>query len=336
MSLISAPSLPLPELDGRARDIFRRIVESYLETGDPVGSTTLSQAAARSGLKLSPASIRNSMQDLARLGLLGSPHTSAGRAPTHAGLRLFIDGLLEVGDLAESEQRAIEARLFAKSRSLEEALNEASALLSGLASGAGVVTAPARDGGVKHVEFVALGPDQTLAVMVFEDGSVENRLMTHPPGLTPSALAEASNFMNSRLRGRTLAEAGAETRAELEAARRELDQTAARLVEDGLAAWSGGVEAEPRHRRPEPLADLLRQFRELRLGLLIDLMTGAADDLDVDLPRGLVEALIMLVADEAADDRTHQRDRVEAGLDAGQLRLVGCRAAGCSEREPAR
>ena len=244
MSLISAPSLPLPELDGRARDIFRRIVESYLETGDPVGSTTLSQAAARSGLKLSPASIRNSMQDLARLGLLGSPHTSAGRAPTHAGLRLFIDGLLEVGDLAESEQRAIEARLFAKSRSLEEALNEASALLSGLASGAGVVTAPARDGGVKHVEFVALGPDQTLAVMVFEDGSVENRLMTHPPGLTPSALAEASNFMNSRLRGRTLAEAGAETRAELEAARRELDQTAARLVEDGLAAWSGGVEAE--------------------------------------------------------------------------------------------
>ena len=244
MSLISAPSLPLPELDGRARDIFRRIVESYLETGDPVGSTTLSQAAARSGLKLSPASIRNTMQDLARLGLLGSPHTSAGRAPTHAGLRLFIDGLLEVGDLAESEQRAIEARLFAKSRSLEEALNEASALLSGLASGAGVVTAPARDGGVKHVEFVALGPDQTLAVMVFEDGSVENRLMTHPPGLTPSALAEASNFMNSRLRGRTLAEAGAETRAELEAARRELDQTAARLVEDGLAAWSGGVEAE--------------------------------------------------------------------------------------------
>ncbi len=244
MSLLSTPALPLPELDGRARDIFRRIVESYLETGEPVGSATLSQAAALSGLKLSPASIRNTMHDLAQLGLLGSPHTSAGRAPTHAGLRLFIDGLLEVGDLAEAEQRNIEARLFAKSRSLEEALNEASSILSGLASGAGVVTAPARDGGVKHVEFVSLGPDQTLAVMVFDDGSVENRLMTHPPGLTPSALAEASNFMNSRLRGRTLAEAGAEARTELEAARRELDQTAARLVEEGLAAWGGGGEAE--------------------------------------------------------------------------------------------
>ena len=244
MSLLSTPALPLPELDGRARDIFRRIVESYLETGDPVGSATLSQGMTLSGFKLSSASIRNTMHDLAQLGLLGAPHSSAGRAPTHAGLRLFIDGLLEVGDLGEAEQRAIEVRLYAKSRSLDEALTEASSILSGLASGAGVVTAPARDGGVKHVEFVALSPDQTLAVMVFEDGSVENRLMPHPPGLTPSALTEASNFMNSRLRGRTLGEAGLEARGELDAARRELDQTAARLVEQGLAAWGGGGEAE--------------------------------------------------------------------------------------------
>jgi len=268
MSLLSTPALPLPELDGRARDIFRRIVESYLETGEPVGSATLSQAMSLSGLKLSSASIRNTMQDLAQLGLLGSPHTSAGRAPTHAGLRLFIDGLLEVGDLGEGERRAIEARLFSKSRSLEEALNEASAILSGLASGAGIVTAPARDGGVKHVEFVALSPDQTLAIMVFEDGSVENRLMPHPPGLTPSALAEASNFMNSRLRGRTLGEAGAEARAELEAARRELDQTAARLVEDGLAAWSGGGDTDRAlivRGRANLLADSAADLEQVRM-----------------------------------------------------------------------
>ena len=240
MSLLSTPALPLSELDGRARDIFRRIVESYLETGEPVGSRTLSET----GLQLSPASIRNTMQDLTQLGLLGAPHTSAGRVPTHAGLRLFVDGLLEVGDLGETERRAIESRLYAKSRSVEDALNEASAILSGLAAGAGVVMAPARDGGVKHVEFVALSAAQTLAVMVFEDGSVENRIMPQQPGLTPSALAEASNFMNARLRGRTLAEAGAEARTELDAARRELDQAAARLVESGLAAWSGGAEPD--------------------------------------------------------------------------------------------
>ena len=239
MSLLSTPALPLSELDGRAREIFRRVVESYLETGEPVGSRTLSEAG---GLKLSPASIRNTMQDLTQLGLLGAPHTSAGRVPTHAGLRLFVDGLLEVGDLGDAERHAIESRLYAKSRSVEDALNEASAILSGLAAGAGVVMAPARDGGVKHVEFVSLSADQTLAVMVFEDGSVENRIMRHAPGLTPSALAEAGNFMNARLRGRTLTEAGAEVRIELESARRELDQAAARLVESGLAAWSGGPQ----------------------------------------------------------------------------------------------
>jgi heat-inducible transcriptional repressor len=241
----AVPSASLSELDGRARDIFRRIVEQYLETGEPVGSRTLSRA----GVSLSPASIRNTMQDLTALGLLGAPHTSAGRLPTHAGLRLFVDGLLEVGDLAEDDRRAIEARLYAKGRSFDEALNEASAILSGLAGGAGVVVAPVRDGGVKHVELVSLGADQTLAVMVFEDGVVENRLMKRPAGVTPSALAEASNFLNAHLRGRTLGEAGAEARAELELARRELDETAARLVEDGLAAWGGvGDGANPQDR----------------------------------------------------------------------------------------
>ncbi|WP_269715027.1 heat-inducible transcriptional repressor HrcA [Caulobacter sp. NIBR2454] len=236
----AAPTLSLSDLDSRARDIFRHVVETYLETGEPVGSRTVSKG----GVHLSPASIRNTMQDLTHLGLLGAPHTSAGRLPTHAGLRLFVDGLLEVGDLAEEERRTIDARLFAKGGSFEDVMNEASAILSGLAGGAGVVSAPVRDAGVKHVEFIALGSDQALAVMVFEDGTVENRLMRRPVGLTPSALTEASNFLAARLAGRTLAETRLEMRSELDRARRELDETAARLVEDGLAAWSGGEDAD--------------------------------------------------------------------------------------------
>jgi heat-inducible transcriptional repressor len=227
-------------LDERARDIFRRVVETYLETGEPVGSRTVS----RGGVHLSPASIRNTMQDLTELGLLAAPHTSAGRLPTHAGLRLFVDGLLEIGDVGEDERRAIETALTGRGRNFEEALDHASVLLSGLAGGAGIVMAPARDYGVKHVEFVALGPDQALAVMVFEDGAVENRLMKTPPGLTPSALQEASNFLNARLRGKTLMEAKSEIGGELDQARRALNATAARLVEDGLAAWTGESPGE--------------------------------------------------------------------------------------------
>ncbi len=235
---VSGPTLL--QLDARARDIFRRVVETYLETGEPVGSRTVSKG----GLQLSPASIRNTMQDLTQLGLLEAPHTSAGRFPTHIGLRLFVDGLMELGEIGEEERREIEGRMAGRGRGLEEALDEATALLSGLAGGAGVVVTPSRDAGVKHVEFVALGADQALVVMVFDDGSVENRLMPRPAGLTPSALQEASNFLNARMGGRTLAEAKAEVGAELERSRRELDTATARLVEDGLAAWGGGEGME--------------------------------------------------------------------------------------------
>lgn len=235
-----APTPTLTDLDDRARDIFRRVVEAYLETGEPIGSRTLS----RGGIQLSPASIRNTLQDLAQLGLLDSPHSSAGRLPTHAGLRLFVDGLLEVGDVGEAEKREIDARLSVRGRSFEDALNEASGILSGLAGGAGIVVSPVREAGVKHVEFVALGPDQALAVMVFDDGQVENRLMRLAPGLTPSALLEASSFLGARLKGRTLTETRSEMRVELDRARRELNETAARLVEDGLAAWGGGEDAD--------------------------------------------------------------------------------------------
>ncbi len=236
----TGPAAGLTALDARARDIFRRVVETYLETGEPVGSRTVS----RGGVQLSPASIRNTMQDLTLAGLLAAPHTSAGRIPTHAGLRLFVDGLLEIGDIGTEERREIDGRLAGRGKGFEEALDEATSLLSGLAGGAGIVATPIRDAGVKHVEFVALGPDQALAVLVGDDGSVENRIMTLAAGVTPSTLQEASNFLNARLRGRPLAEARSEMGAELAAARQELNAAAARLVEDGLAAWSGGPDRE--------------------------------------------------------------------------------------------
>jgi heat-inducible transcriptional repressor len=238
MIIDSSASLQL--LDQRARDIFRSVVETYLETGEPVGSRTVS----RGGVHLSPASIRNTMQDLTLAGLLAAPHTSAGRIPTHAGLRLFVDGLLEIGDLGREERREIDARLAGRGRGFEEALNEASVLLSGLAGGAGIVASPVRHAGVKHVEFVALGSGQALAVLVADDGTVENRLMPLAAGVTPSTLQEASNFLNARLKGRLLSEARQEMGAELATAKKELDAAAARLVEDGLAAWSGGADRE--------------------------------------------------------------------------------------------
>lgn len=223
-------------LSERSREIFRGIVEAYLETGEPVGSRTLSQ---RLSLSLSAASIRNVMADLEQMGLLIAPHTSAGRMPTEAGLRMFVDGLLEIGELAEEERQAIEGRLAASGRSLDEALQDASQLLSGLSRCAGLVFAPKLDVPLKHIEFVSLGPSKALVILVTEDGAVENRVIGMPGGLTPSALQEATNYLNSRLRGRTLDEARAIISSELEARRTELDQIAARVIEAGLATWSG-------------------------------------------------------------------------------------------------
>lgn len=237
------PASPLAALDLRAREIFREIVEAYLASGEAVGSRTLS----RRGVNLSPASIRNVMSDLAELGLLEAAHSSAGRAPTVTGLRLFVDGLLQVGELSEAERRLIEAGLAGSGRSSDEILAQASDLLSGLAGGAGMVSTPARDARVRHVEFIHVGPSslgtrlttQVLAIIVDEDGMVENRLFNLPNGLGASSLIEATNYLNTRLRGRTLSEAREDALAEVAAGRAALDMAAASLVRAGLAEWTG-------------------------------------------------------------------------------------------------
>src|SRR5712691_4544011 len=185
------------ELAGRPREVFRHLVEAYLTSGEPVGSRTLSQ---RLPLALSPASIRNVMADLESMGLLYAPHTSAGRAPTEKGLRLFVDGLLEIGELAPDERVAIEARMSGSGRAVEDVLTQATSLLSGLSNCAGLVVSSKQDSALKHIEFVAVAPGKALVVMVSEDGQVENRLIDTPVGLPPSALGEASNYLNARLR----------------------------------------------------------------------------------------------------------------------------------------
>lgn len=226
----------LASLDQRSREIFRELVEAYLETGEPIGSRTLSR---RTGLSLSAASIRNTLQDLASLGLLDAQHAMAGRRPSQMGLRFFIDSLLEVGDLTEDERREIDGQVAQAGRSREDVLNAASELLSGLAGGAGLVLSPGREAPVKHMELVAIGAGQSLLVLVYEDGQVENRLLTAPPGLTPAAMAEASSYLNARFKGKTIAEARAAVTEALERDRAALDATAASLVKSGLADWSG-------------------------------------------------------------------------------------------------
>ena len=237
------PPADLSTLDARAREIFREIVEAYLTTGEPVGSRTLSR---QGGVGLSAASIRNTMADLVALGLLDSPHAMAGRRPTQQGLRFFVDSLLQLGDLAEDEKREIDARIGSAGSDPQEVLGAASELLSGLAGGAGLVVTPERDAPVRHAEIMGIGPGQALLVLVFEDNQVENRLINTPPDMPPGALAEAANYLNARFKGRTLAEARAAANEALARDRAALDQAAAKLVESGLAEWSG---EDPMHGR---------------------------------------------------------------------------------------
>src|SRR5262249_44884142 len=192
---------PIRRLNEPSRDIFRLVVDGYRGTGEPIGSRTLSR---RLGQNLSPATIRNVMADLEEVGLLYAPHTSAGRLPTELGLRFFVHGLLEIGRLAEDERRSIDSLCMTRGKSLPQALEEATSALSGLSHCAGIVVVPNQDRPLKHIEFVHLGPRRALVVLVTEDGLVENRVIEVPHGLPPAALISASNYLNSRLIGRTI------------------------------------------------------------------------------------------------------------------------------------
>ncbi|CAN5669120.1 heat-inducible transcriptional repressor HrcA [soil metagenome] len=233
----SSPSATpsLAELSDRSREVFRTLVETYLATGEPVGSRTLSRSLTEG---VSAATVRNVMQDLELLGLLDAPHVSAGRVPTQLGLRLFVDGILEIGDVSMSERDEIERSLTGEEPDLAQVLEREGTLLSGLTRSASLVLSPKSGSPIRHIEFVALAPDRVLVVLVTADGQVENRIFAPPAGLTPSAMRAAANFLNAVLEGRTLGEMRTTVAAETARRRAELDELSQSLIEKGLAVWA--------------------------------------------------------------------------------------------------
>ena len=233
----------LEEMNNRSREVFRRVVEGYLTDGEPVGSRTLSREFSED---ISAATIRNVMQDLEFLGLLGSPHTSAGRIPTQLGLRMFVDGILEVSEVDKNDRKKIDKIVSDETNQVEDILDDISTTLSGVTQGASLVLTPKREAPIKHVEFLPLSTSQALVVLVFADGHVENRLFKPPPGQTPSSMKEAANFLNAIMEGNTLSEAKKLIKNEIDFRRQELDTLARDLVKNGLALWE---DTEERHER---------------------------------------------------------------------------------------
>ena len=180
----------LEELNDRSREVFRRVVETYLATGNPVGSRTITRNMSE---EVSAATVRNVMQDLEYLGLLDSPHVSAGRVPTQEGLRLFVDGFLEVDQVAFNDREMIDATVNSNFDDVATALDKIGSALSGVTRSASLVLAPKHEAPIRHIEFVSLGHDRALVVLVFADGHVENRIFTPPPGQTPSSMREAAS-----------------------------------------------------------------------------------------------------------------------------------------------
>jgi len=226
-------------MNERSREVFRRVVEGYLETGAPVGSRTLTRSLSE---QVSAATIRNVMQDLEHLGLLGSPHVSAGRVPTQIGLRMFVDGILEVGDVTREDRQTIDQTIGNKQQDVNTLLDRVGSALSGMTRGASLVLTPKQEAPIKHIDFVSLSRERALVVLVFADGRVENRLFTPPMGQTPSSMREAANFLNAIAEGHTLSEMGAVIKREIAARRSEIDGLAAELVESGFATWENEGE----------------------------------------------------------------------------------------------
>ncbi|MDP6262937.1 MAG: heat-inducible transcriptional repressor HrcA [Rhodospirillales bacterium] len=296
----------ISKLNERSREIFRHIVDSYIETGEPIGSRTLARRMSRS---LSPATIRNVMADLEDAGLLCAPHISAGRLPTDAGLRLFVDGILEVGNLTEAERQSIDGQCSASGTSVEGLLEEATSVLSGLSKCAGLVMAPKAESPLRHIELVSLSPGRAMVIMVTENGVLENRIIETPNHLPPSALVEATNYLSARMVGHTLSEVYDQIMAELEGHRAQLDELTSRVVETGLATWAAGEN--------DGILIIRGQAN------LLDDVTAAAD---LEQIRSLFEALetkeTMLKLLSLAD--TAESVQIFIGADNQLFGLAGC------------
>jgi len=245
------------EMTERSREVFRRVVEAYLESGDPVGSRTITRDFSE---KLSAATIRNVMQDLEYMGLLDSPHISAGRIPTQRGLRMFVDGVLEMGSPNPNDLEKIESTVNEQDADLNSLLDKIGSALSGVTQGASLVLAPKQEAPIKHIEFIHLAHDRALVVLVFSDGQVENRLFTPSPGQTPSSMREAANFLNALIEGKTLSDLRRDIENQITAKKKQLDHLARSLVEDGIAIWTSNT-AQPERLIVRGRANLLAEER---------------------------------------------------------------------------
>ena len=260
------------DMNERTREVFRKVVEGYLASGDPVGSRTLTRTMAE---KVSAATVRNVMQDLEFMGLLDSPHISAGRIPTQLGLRLFVDSLLEVGTVAREDRERIDATFGVNDQDVSTLLDHVGAALSGITRSASLVLTPKREAPIRHIEFVSLAADRALVVLVFADGQVENRIFTPPPGQTPSSMREAANFLNALAEGKTLSELRSSIVSDISKRRQEIDVLAHALVESGIALWENAGERSER---------LIVRGRA-------NLIESAQDATDVDRIRSLFDDL---------------------------------------------
>ncbi len=279
----------LSDMNDRTREVFRRVVEGYLNSGEPVGSRTLTRTLSE---KVSAATVRNVMQDLEYLGLLDSPHISAGRVPTQAGLRMFVDSLLEVGQVAPEDQEKIDATMGVNDHDVTTLLDEVGAALSVITRGASVVLAPKREAAIRHIEFVSLAQDRALVVLVFADGQVENRVFVPPPGQTPSSMREAANFLNALAEGRTLSELRAGMVSEIAKRRQEIDSLAREMVESGFALWENAGEPSERlivRGRSNLIGEAADQFEIDRIRSLFD---------DLERKRDIAEFLNLTEAGE--------------------------------------
>lgn len=276
-------------LDQRSREIFRRLVDTYLETGEPVGSRTISRILPSN---LSPASVRNVMMDLEDAGLIASPHASAGRVPTEMGLRFFVDALMEVGSVTADERARIDAQVAASNRPrrLEDVLGEATTLLSGLSHCAGVIMTPKLNARLKHIEFVNLSPGRALVILVGEDGGVENRVIDVPAGLPPSTFIKATNYLSARSQGKTIAEVQRLVREEMENLRRELDDLSARIVEAGIGVWSGESDPDSKTLIVKGQANLIESATENDLERIRKLFDDIENKKELVQLLGLAEA----------------------------------------------
>jgi heat-inducible transcriptional repressor len=320
----SATNRAIAELNERSREIFRQIVESYLATGEPVGSKNIARMLP---MALSSASVRNAMSDLEQAGLIFAPHTSAGRLPTQYGLRFFVDALLEIGDVAADERDRIESqmRAAASRHTLDTALTEASAMLSGVSRGAGVVVTTKTNARLKHIEFVRLDPGRALVVLVSDDGSVENRLVDLPPGLPVSALVEASNFLNARIAGRTLSELRTDLGHSRTEMTRELDELTARLVDAGLATSVGPAEGRQLIVRGQAnLLEDLRAAEDLeRIRLLFADLETQTDVIDLLTRADEGEGVRIFIGSENRLFSMSGSSMIAAPFRDGQQRIVG-------------